>query len=87
MKEIRRVEDIVDAEGWIIQGGYTAWDCDKCKREVRRYRGSSSASCECGAQYSINGQRYRDNWRDNPSNYDSEIGDMEGYEMEMAGDN
>jgi hypothetical protein len=87
MKEIRRVEDIVDAEGWIIQGGYTAWDCDKCNGEVRRYRGQSDVDCECGACYNAGGQRLRDDWRGNPSNYDSEIGDMEGYELQHAGDN
>lgn len=68
--------------------GSSSWPCQvkSCKKTVWRFRGTSSASCDCGAQYSINGQRYRDNWRDNPSNYDSNIGDMEGYEMEMSGD-
>lgn len=38
MSERRVVEDVVDAEGWIVQSGYTAWDC-ACGNEVRRYRG------------------------------------------------
>ena len=68
-------------DGFIIPG-YAAWDCEKCGREVRRFRGSRSAEChDCGAQYSISGQRYRDNWRDNPSERDGDVGDMEGFEM------
>jgi len=65
--------------------GSSSWPCQDCKSTVWRFPGTGSASCgKCGAQYSIFGQRYRDNWRDNPSNYDSEIGDMEGYEMSQG---
>ena len=87
MSEVTRVEPIVDADGWITTGGYSRWDCQKCKAEVRRYRGQSDVSCDCGAQYNASGQRLRDDWRGNRSNYDSEIGDMEGYEMQHSGDN
>lgn len=79
-KNYRRVEDATDAEGFIIPG-YSAWDCEKCGAEVRRYRGQSDVDCECGACYNASGQRLRDNWRDNASNYDDEISDMDGYEM------
>jgi hypothetical protein len=85
-KEIRRVEDIVDAEGWITTPGYTAWDCEKCKAEVRRYRGMADTDCtNCGACYTSGGQRLRDDWRDNPAwKYpDLEIGDMEGFELQQ----
>jgi predicted amidophosphoribosyltransferase len=69
------------------EDGSSSWKCEKCKKDVWRFRGTSSASCgNCGAQYSISGQRYRDDWRDNPSNYDDNIGDLEGYEMQHAGD-
>ncbi|OMC37256.1 hypothetical protein A5742_09925 [Mycolicibacterium fortuitum] len=73
----RRVEDTAEA------AGYTAWDCDRCGKEVRRYRGTSDVDCNnCGACYNASGQRLRDNWRGNPSNYDDTISDMDGYEIQ-----
>ncbi len=82
MTKIRRVEPTVDAEGWVTSSGYSAWDCEKCGSEVRRYRGESDVDCpDCGASYNAFGQRLRDDWRDNPSVYDEEIGDLEGYEI------
>ncbi|AIS73855.1 hypothetical protein SEA_SEMPERFI_92 [Mycobacterium phage SemperFi] len=88
----RRIEDTTDAEGFIIPG-YSAWDCTatayrkECGAEVRRYRGESDVSCtECGAWYNASGQRLRDDWRGNASNYDDEIGDLEGFEAQHAGD-
>lgn len=60
--------------------------CD-CGEELIAYGGYDEFSCEkCGAEYSIWGQRLRSNWRNNPSNWDREIDDMTGYELEMAGD-
>lgn len=85
MRELRRVEDVVDNEGWIVQGGYTAWDCD-CGTEVCRYRGQSDVDChDCGASYNASGQRLRSNWRSNRSNYDEDVSDMDGFE-ESYGD-
>ena len=81
----RRVDDSVDNEGYVISG-YSAWDCENCGEELRRYRGQSDIDCDCGACYNASGQRLRDNWRNNPSNYSDDIGDMEGYEMEYADD-
>lgn len=81
------IEDTVDDEGYIVNG-YSRWDCEKCGQEVRRYRGTSDVDCSnCGACYNAGGQRLRDDWRGNPSNYDDEIGDLEGYEMQHANDN
>lgn len=80
-----RIEDAIDSEGYTMPG-YSRWDCEKCGAEVRRYRGERDASCSCGAQYNSGGQRLRDDWRDNPSNYDENIGDLEGYEIQHAGD-
>jgi hypothetical protein len=57
-----------------------SWPCDNCKRTVTN-RGGRDESCECGAQYNSFGQRLRDDWRDNPSNYDENIGDLEGFEI------
>jgi hypothetical protein len=68
----RRIEESVDAQGFIIDG-YSAWDCEKCGQEVRRYRGQSDIDCHnCGASYNASGQRLRDDWRNNPSVYDEE---------------
>lgn len=66
--------------------GSSSWPCQNknCKHTVWRYRGQGDVSCDCGAQYNAFGQRLRDDWRGNPSNYDSEIGDMEGYEMQHS---
>jgi hypothetical protein len=32
------------------------------------------------------GQRLRNGWRSNMSNYDSDVSDMDGYENALAGD-
>ena len=79
-KNMQRIEDSVDDEGYVVHG-YSRWDCEKCGKEVRRYRGSYDASCSCGAQYNASGQRLRDDWRDNPSWDDENIGDLEGDEI------
>ena len=61
--------------------------CERCGHEVSRWRGMSDVSCgHCGAEYNAFGQRLRDDWRGNPSLYDDEIGDLEGYEIQHAGD-
>jgi hypothetical protein len=59
----------------------TVGTCDACGTTLYRYRGQSHISCDCGAEYNCVGQRLRDDWRSNPSNYDDEIGDLEGYEI------
>lgn len=79
----RRVEDTVDSDGYIVNG-YSAWDCERCGREVRRYRGQSDVDCgNCGACYNAGGQRLRDDWRGNASNWDDEVGDLEGFEAQQ----
>lgn len=85
MPQTRRVDDTRDDEGYIIPG-YSAWDCDKCGKEIRRYRGQGDVSCECGAEYNACGQRLRDNWRDNRSNWDDDVSDMDGYEESFVGE-
>lgn len=53
----------------------------------QRVRLATRPECdECGASYNAFGQRLRDNWQDNASNYNDEIGDMDGYEAMYAGD-
>jgi hypothetical protein len=61
--------------------------CERCKRTVTRWRGMSDVSCECGAEYNAGGQRLRDDWRGNPSAWDEEVSDLDGYEIQHAGDN
>lgn len=61
--------------------------CEGCGEPVERWRGMSDVTCfTCGAEYNASGQRLRDDWRGNPSWYDDEIGDLEGYEIQHAGD-
>lgn len=61
-------------------------DCEQCGKLVMRFRGQDDVSCNCGAEYNCFGQRLRDDWRGNPSNYDDDISDLEGYEMQHAND-
>lgn len=63
-----------------------SFDCDRCQKEVTTSGGHDVTCQNCDAEYNGSGQRLRDDWRGNPSNYDDEIGDMEGYEMQHAGD-
>lgn len=63
-----------------------AWKCQDCSRTVYRYRGESDVSCYCGASYNAGGQRLRDDWRGNPSWYDEDVSDLEGYERQHAND-
>jgi hypothetical protein len=85
MRDIRRVESTVDDEGYVIPG-YTAWDCEKCGDEVYRYRGDGDVSCGCGAEYNAFGQRLRDDWRGNPAWKYDDVTDLDGFEMQYAGD-
>lgn len=80
MREVRRVEESVDDDGYIIPG-YTAWDCGKCGDEVQRWRGQGDVSCGCGAWYNAGGQRLRDDWMDNPAWKYDDVDDMQGAEI------
>jgi predicted RNA-binding Zn-ribbon protein involved in translation (DUF1610 family) len=58
--------------------------CDRCGTEIERWRGQNDLECpNCGAFYNCFGQRLRDDLhsRPNPSEWDEEIGDLEGDEM------
>lgn len=83
-KNFQRITE-VDDEGYEIHS-YTRWDCERCGKEVRRYRGQSDTQCECGTWYNTSGQRLRDDWRGNPSNYDDDVSDLEGFEIQHSGD-
>lgn len=60
--------------------------CASCGAELVRFRGDREVRCSCGTEHNSAGQRLRDDWRGNPSNYDDEIGDLEGFEIQHAGD-
>lgn len=84
MREIRRynvsgvrVED--GASSW----SYLQWDCD-CGDVVTRTHGQADVQCpSCGQWYNAYAQRLRPDWMDNPSYHDSNIGDMEGFEIQQ----
>ena len=89
-REITRVEDSVDAEGYIVSG-YSMWLCD-CGAEVFRVRGQGGygqgdVSCgRCGQPFNASGQRLRWDYHGTRSNYDGSVSDMEGFELQHAGD-
>jgi hypothetical protein len=84
MREIRRIEDVVDDEGWIVVGGHTEWDCD-CGAIVERFRGQSDVNChKCGQWYNSGGQRLRNDWMNNRSNWDDDVSDMDGFEESQS---
>lgn len=86
-KNYHYVHETRDEAGFIIGASYTAWDCEKCGTEVRRYRGVGDVDCpNCGACYNASGQRLRDDWRDNPSWKYGDCDDMTGLELQYAGD-
>jgi hypothetical protein len=61
--------------------------CERCGHTIARWRGMAYVYCgHCDAEYNAGGQRLRDDWRGNPSSWDDEIGDLEGYEIQHAGD-
>ena len=61
------------------------WKCG-CGKTIEHWRGESDHTCGCGAQYNAFGQQLRDDWRGNPSLYDDDIGDLEGFEYQHAED-
>lgn len=62
--------------------------CDACGTTVERYRGESNIACpKCNAQYNCFGQRLRDDWAGNRSNWDDDVSDMDGFEeQQLASD-
>lgn len=62
-------------------------NCDRCGKLLYRFRGQGDIDCSCGAIYNCFGQRLRDDLRTrrNPSEYDDDIGDLEGDELSYLG--
>lgn len=60
------------------------WPCKQCGAIVTSWGHGEDTECDkCGAQYNAFGQRLRDDWRGNSSNYDEDMGDMEGFERQQ----
>lgn len=57
------------------------WECRRCGGTVTAWCGRDTQCGQCHAKYNGFGQRLRDDWDDNPSAYDENIGDIEGSEM------
>lgn len=67
--------------------GTTEGACDRCGTKIQRFHGDGDLECpKCGAFYNSFGQRLRDDLRTrpNPSEYDEDIGDLEGMAMMEA---
>lgn len=69
------------------EGPTRSWPCVDCGTTIERYRGMDDVQCpKCGAPYNSFGQRLRDDYAGNPSAYDEDISDLEGYEIQHAHD-
>jgi hypothetical protein len=68
---------------WAKVHSISSWPCQKCGHTVECSGGRDVDCDQCGACYNSCGQRLRDDWRGNPSNWDDEIGDMEGFEIQQ----
>lgn len=65
--------------------GHSEWKCEKCGATVERWPGESDVWCaSCDTPYNAFGQRLRDDWAGNPSNYDDDISDLDGFEMQQS---
>lgn len=71
---------------WYAEGPTWVKEC-ACGKTIERWRGDTHIICsQCGASWNAAGQQLRADWQGNRSNYDDEVGDMEGYEAQYAGD-
>lgn len=60
------------------------WTCD-CGQPMARYQGQTDQDCpSCGQWFNASGQHLRNDWMNNPSVWDDEIDDLEGFEMSQA---
>lgn len=82
MTEKEYVDDVYDAEGNLVEPGYTAWDCD-CGERIYRFRGDGDVKCSEGHWWNSFGQRLRDDWQGNPAWKYDDCSDMEGFERQQ----
>jgi len=57
--------------------------CEQCSDTVYLH---GDTACDCGAWYNAFGQRLRDDWHRNRSNWDEDVSDMDGFEAMYAND-
>ena len=58
-----------------------------CGAPISRLHGQGDISCSrCGTEYNVSGQRLRSGWRANPSTWDNDINDLEGFEFAHTND-
>ena len=81
LEQSRAIEDPVIRRGQGLPSNW--WHCRKCGTHLERYRGQGDQNCYCGAWYNASGQRLRDDWYGNASNFDDEISDLEGFEAQQ----
>ncbi len=82
---------IVEATDADREGFYNPADllrvikCDCSNRLFVTRHNAWSLDCrDCGREYNGSGQLLRSDWRDNESNYDDDVSDLDGYEMAHA---
>lgn len=76
-----------DNESYAVEAPDWEKACGKCAHPITRYRGMAYVYCgNCGAEHNAGGQLLRDDWRGNPSSWDEDISDLDGYEMQHADD-
>lgn len=62
----------------------TTWTCH-CGEPMARYRGQGDQSCQsCGQWYNAGGQALRNDWMNNPSTWDDDTDDLEGFEVSQT---
>lgn len=62
-------------------GPVRTFPCKNCKSKVEVWGPGEDTECpRCHTEYNAFGQELRSDWRSNPSNYDDDISDLEGYE-------
>lgn len=66
------------------EGPTHEFSCKVCSKNLARWRGQESVTCTCGAEYTPSGQQIRSDWRSNPSYFDDDISDLEGFEIQHA---
>ena len=87
MGDIEEILELLEPDPWGQAEERPTWSkpCERCGTTVERWRGQGDVSCgHCGAEYNAGGQRLRDDWRGNPSAWDDEVGDLEGYEIQHS---
>ena len=59
------------------------WECQACGRTIEHWNPGEDEVCDCGAWYNAFGQRLRDDWMGNESNWDEDVDDLEGFERQQ----